>query len=50
MASSITRRAAVAGAMVLLASPALVGRALAATTLKVSTSFPNDPKFSTARI
>jgi tripartite ATP-independent transporter DctP family solute receptor len=33
-----------------LAAPALIGRASAATTLKVSTSFPNDPNFSTARI
>ena len=50
MVSSITRRAALAGATVALAAPALIGRAYAATTLKVSTSFPNDPKFSTARI
>jgi len=33
-----------------LAAPALIGRARAATTLKISTSFPNDPNFSTARI
>jgi TRAP-type C4-dicarboxylate transport system substrate-binding protein len=33
-----------------IAMPALIGRADAATTLKVSTSFPNDPKFSTGRI
>src|ERR1700712_3851689 len=33
-----------------MAPPAFIGRAQAATTLKVSTSFPNDPKFSTARI
>ncbi len=50
MASSITRRATLAGATAVLAAPALIGRAYAATTLKVSTSFPNDPKFSTARI
>ncbi len=34
----------------LLAAPALIGRAQAATTLKVSTSFPNDPQYSTGRI
>jgi tripartite ATP-independent transporter DctP family solute receptor len=33
-----------------IAAPALVGYAKAATTLKISTSFPNDPKFSTGRI
>ena len=33
-----------------LAMPALTGRAKAATTLKISTSFSNDPKFSTGRI
>src|SRR5260221_9046852 len=38
-----------AGALV-LAAPALIGRARAATTLKVSTSFPNDPQYSTGRI
>jgi TRAP-type transport system periplasmic protein len=32
------------------AAPALIGRAKAATTLKIATSFPNDPKFSTGRI
>ncbi len=48
MTTPISRRAALAGAA--LAAPALIGRARAATTLKVSTSFPNDPKFSTARI
>lgn len=44
-----TRRRFLAGTA-LLAAPALIGRARAATTLKVSTSFPNDPNFSTARI
>lgn len=47
MSITISRRGALAGA---LAAPAFIGRARAATTLKVSTSFPNDPKFSTARI
>ncbi len=50
MASTTTRRAALAGSAALLAAPALVGRARAAAALKVSTSFPNDPRFSTARI
>ena len=47
-----SRRRVLAGAAAaaLAAAPALVGRARAATTLKISTSFPNDPKFSTARI
>lgn len=44
------RRLVLSGAASLLAAPALIGRARAATTLKVSTSFPNDPNFSTARI
>ena len=43
----IARRALVAGA---LAVPALPRGARAATVLKVSTSFSNDPQFSTARI
>jgi tripartite ATP-independent transporter DctP family solute receptor len=34
----------------LLAAPALIGRARAAATLKISTSFPNDPQYSTGRI
>jgi tripartite ATP-independent transporter DctP family solute receptor len=38
-----------AGAL-MLAAPALIGRAKAAATLKVSTSFPNDPQYSTGRI
>jgi tripartite ATP-independent transporter DctP family solute receptor len=50
MALFISRRAALRGAAVVAATPALIGRARAATTLKISTSFPNDPKFSTARI
>jgi TRAP-type transport system periplasmic protein len=33
-----------------LTAPALIGRARAATTLRISTSFPNDPQFSTGRI
>lgn len=44
-----SRRATLAGAAA-LCLPAIIGRARAATTLKISTSFPNDPKFSTARI
>jgi len=43
-----TRRSVLAGTAALLAMPAV--RARAATVMKVSTSFPNDPKFSTARI
>lgn len=52
MTSSIrpTRRHVLAGGAALLAAPALIGRARAATVLKVSTSFPNDPKYSTGRI
>jgi TRAP-type C4-dicarboxylate transport system substrate-binding protein len=45
--TKISRRALMGSAIV---APALIGRAKAATTLKVSTSFPNDPKFSTGRI
>ena len=47
MKLSISRRHLLGAA---IAAPALIGRAKAATTLKVATSFPNDPKFSTARI
>lgn len=47
---SISRRKLVTGTAALLAAPAFIGRAKAATTLKISTSFPNDPKFSAARI
>lgn len=46
MPPTLARRALLAAA---LATPAL-RPARAATVLKVSTSFPNDPKFSTARI
>lgn len=46
----ITRRAVLGASATLLAAPALIGRAQAATMLKISTSFPNDPKFSTGRI
>jgi len=46
----IYRRTVLRGSAILLAAPALVGRARAATALKVSTSFPNDPQFSTGRI
>jgi tripartite ATP-independent transporter DctP family solute receptor len=44
--NSLSRRAVLAA----LAAPALIGRTHAATTLKISTSFPNDPQFSTGRI
>jgi len=50
MIGTISRRAFVAASACALAAPAFIGRASAATTLKVSTSYPNDPKFSTARI
>ena len=50
MPPAIPRRALLAAASTILASPALLRPARAATVLKVSTSFPNDPKFSTARI
>ena len=45
-----SRRQVLTGGALLLASPALIGRADAATVLKISTSFPNDPKYSTGRI
>ena len=48
--TQISRRTLFTGATALLAAPALIGRARAATALKVSTSFSNDPKFSTGRI
>ena len=48
--SSLTRRAVLTGCVGLLAAPALVGRAEAAIALKISTSWSNDPKYSTARI
>jgi tripartite ATP-independent transporter DctP family solute receptor len=50
MAASMPRRTLLAAGGVALAAPALIRAAQAATTLKISTSFPNDPKFSTARI
>jgi TRAP-type transport system periplasmic protein len=46
----LARRTVLAGGIGLLAAPALIRNASAATTLRFSTSFPNDPKFSTARI
>ena len=46
----LSRRSLLGASASLLAAPALIGQANAATTLKVATSFPNDPKFSTARI
>jgi tripartite ATP-independent transporter DctP family solute receptor len=48
--TSISRRIVLSGAALILATPALIGRVKAATTLKISTSFPNDPQFSTGRI
>src|SRR5580692_488748 len=50
MTIAVSRRAALMGAAAIIAAPAIIGRAKAATSLKVSTSFPNDPNFSTARI
>ena len=47
---TLSRRALVAAGSLTLAAPAFIGRAQAATTLRFSTSYPNDPKFSTARI
>ncbi len=47
---AISRRLLLGGAAFAVAAPALIGKASAATSLKVATSFPNDPKFSTARI
>jgi len=48
--SSFKRRTFLLGGISAIATPALVGRAQAATNIKISTSYPNDPKFSTARI
>ena len=45
----LPRRTLLAGGIGLLAAPSLIGIARAATTLRFSTSFPNDPKFSTAQ-
>ena len=50
MNSTLSRRAFVGASAFVLAAPAIIGRATAATVLKISTSYPNDPKFSTARI
>jgi tripartite ATP-independent transporter DctP family solute receptor len=46
----LSRRGALGAVIGALAAPALAGRAHAATMLKISTSFPNDPQFSTGRI
>jgi TRAP-type transport system periplasmic protein len=46
----LSRRALLAGAASLVAAPALIGTAQASTSLRISTSYPNDPQFSTARI
>src|ERR1700737_1179746 len=48
--SSLSRRGILRASALLLSAPALIGRATAATTLKIATSFPNDPQFSTGRI
>jgi TRAP-type transport system periplasmic protein len=48
--NSLSRRSILFGTATVLAVPALIGRARAATTLRISTSFPNDPQFSTGRI
>ena len=48
--SSLSRRGILRASALLLSAPALIGRANAATTLKIATSFPNDPQFSTGRI
>jgi tripartite ATP-independent transporter DctP family solute receptor len=50
MPAILSRRAALSGTASALALPAITGKAKAAAALKISTSFPNDPKFSTARI
>ena len=50
MKTVLNRRALLGVAAGALAAPALIGRARAATTLKISTSYPNDPKFAAARI
>jgi TRAP-type C4-dicarboxylate transport system substrate-binding protein len=49
--TGISKRLLLAGGAAALAAPAVLRSALAAaTTFRLSTSFPNDPKFSTARI
>jgi tripartite ATP-independent transporter DctP family solute receptor len=48
--TTLTRRTLLGGTAVLLAAPALIGRAQAAVALKISTSYPNDPKFAAGRI
>jgi TRAP-type transport system periplasmic protein len=50
MEAKLSRRAVVAGGLSVLAVPAIIGQAKAAASLRISTSFPNDPKFSAARI
>ena len=50
MKMQLNRRALLGAAAGVLAAPALIGRAKAATTLKISTSYPNDPKYAAARI
>jgi len=50
MSLQMNRRLFLSGSALTLAAPALIGQAKAAVTLKISTSFPNDPQFSTGRI
>ena len=50
MSIQMNRRLFLSGSALAVAGPALIGRAKAAVTLKISTSFPNDPQFSTGRI
>jgi TRAP-type C4-dicarboxylate transport system substrate-binding protein len=50
MKTTLNRRALLGTTTCALAAPSLIGRARAATTLKISTSYPNDPKFAAARI
>ena len=48
--NKLSRRVLLGSAATLLAAPALTGRARAATTLKIATAYPNDPKFAAGRI
>src|SRR5207247_7518376 len=46
----LSRRTVLSASAMLLGAPALIGRTQAATALKIATSLPNDPQFSTGRI
>jgi tripartite ATP-independent transporter DctP family solute receptor len=48
--TTINRRAFVGGGVFALATPALIAPARAATTLRIATSYSNDPQYSTGRI